>query len=90
VSPTGESHLVTYRFYNLADRGGDMDKPQRIEPGVPFTLRVPLNIMGHIFKKGWRIRLSLSPSFYPTLWESPEPVTITLKAGEAAACRRVR
>jgi hypothetical protein len=83
VSPAGESHLVTYRFYNLADRGGDMAKPQRIEPGVPFTLRVPLNIMGHIFKKGWRIRLALSPSFYPTLWESPEPVTITLKAGEA-------
>lgn len=59
---TGASHLVSYRFYNLAYRGGDMAKPERIEPGVPFTLRVPLNLMGHTFKKGWRIRLALSPN----------------------------
>jgi hypothetical protein len=84
VSPrTGASHLVGYRFYNLADRGNDMAKPERIEPGVPFTLRVPLNLMGHSFKKGWRIRLALSPSFYPTLWEGPEAAIITLKTGEA-------
>ncbi len=38
------------------------------------------NIMGHTFKKGRRVRLALSPSFYPTLWASPEPVTIMLKA----------
>jgi uncharacterized protein len=61
VSPkTGASHLVGYRFYNLADRGAS-----------------------HSFKKGWRIRLALSPSFYPTLWESPEAAIITLKTGEA-------
>ena len=36
---------------------------------MPFSFRVALNIMGHSFKKGWRIRLALSPSFYPTLWE---------------------
>ncbi len=84
VSPrTGSSHLVSYRFYNPAYRGGDMASPKRIEPGVPFTLRVPLNLMGHTFKKGWRIRLALSPSFYPTLWESPEAATITLKTGGA-------
>ena len=59
---TQASHLVTYRFYNLAYRGGDMASPEKIEPGKTFTLRVPLNIAGHTFKKGWRIRLSLSPS----------------------------
>jgi uncharacterized protein len=84
VSPdTGASHLVSYRFYNLADRAGDMAKPERVEPGVPFSLRVPLNIMGHTFKKEWRVRLALSPSFYPTLWASPGAVTITLKTGES-------
>ena len=84
VSPkTGASHLVCYRFCNLADRSGDLAAPQRVEPGVPFSFRVVLNMMGHTFKKGWRIRLALSPSFYPTLWESPEAVTITLHMGEA-------
>jgi uncharacterized protein len=59
-----------------------MARPERVEPGAHFSLRVPLNIMRHTFKKGWRVRLALSPSFYPTLSASPEPVTITLKAGE--------
>ena len=54
---TQASHLVTYRFYNLAYRGGDMASPEKIEPGKTFTLRVTLNIAGHTFKKGWRIRL---------------------------------
>jgi uncharacterized protein len=84
VSPeTGASHLVTYRFFNPAYRGGDMAKPQAIEPGVKFSLRVKLNLMGHTFKQGWRVRLALSPSFYPTLWEGPEPAIVTLDAGEA-------
>lgn len=82
VSPTtGAANLVTYRFFNLAYRGGDMDKPERIEPNARFTIRVPLNVLGHTFKKGWRIRLAVSPSFYPTLWEAPEAVTLTVHAG---------
>jgi hypothetical protein len=56
-----------------------MDKPERVQPGARFSLRMKLNLMGHTFKKGWRVRLALSPSFYPTLWASPEPVTIMLK-----------
>jgi len=80
VSPnTGASHLVTYRFFNLAYRGGDAAEPQPVEPGVPFSIRVPLNVMGHTFKPGWRIRLAVSPSFYPTLWEPPEAVTLTVE-----------
>ena len=65
------SHLVPYRFYNLADRAGDMARPERVEPGAHFSLRVPLNVMRHPFKKGWRVRLALSTSFYPTLGTSP-------------------
>ena len=84
VSPrTGASHLVCYRFCNLTDRGGDLASPERVESGEVFTFRVTLNMMGHSFKKGWRIRLALSPSFYPTLWESPEAVTVTLHTGES-------
>jgi predicted acyl esterase len=84
VSPkTGASHLVCYRFCNLADRGGNLASPEPVESGEVFTFRVALNMMGHSFKKGWRIRLALSPSFYPTLWESPQPVTITLHTGES-------
>lgn len=84
VSPrTGASHLVCYRFCNLADRGGDLAAPEPVKPGEVFTFRLTLNMMGHTFKKGWRLRLAISPSFYPTLWESPEPVIVTLHMGDA-------
>jgi putative CocE/NonD family hydrolase len=79
---TGASHLVTYRFYNLAYRDGDMATPEKIAPGKTFALRIPLNIAGHVFKRGWRIRLALSPSFYPTLWQSADAPTVVLFAGE--------
>lgn len=82
VSPdTGASHLVTYSFFNLCYRDGDMSTPKRIEPGVPFPVKIPLNLMGHTFRKGWRIRLSISPSFFPTMWQGSEEATITLHTG---------
>jgi uncharacterized protein len=80
---SGASNLVTYRFFELAYRGGDMAKPEKIAPGKTFSLPVPLNIMGHTFKRGWRVRLALSPSFYPTLWQSADAPVVTLLAGGA-------
>jgi uncharacterized protein len=85
VSPvTNASHLVSYRFFNLCYRGGDMANPQPVEPGVAFDVSIPLNIVGHTFKQGWRVRLSISPSFFPTMWQAPEYSTITLYTGPAA------
>jgi predicted acyl esterase len=81
VSPeTGQSHLVTYRFFNLCYRGGDMAHPEPVEAGL-FAVSFDLNLLGHIFKRGWRVRLAVSPSFFPTMWQSPELATLTLHAG---------
>ena len=84
VSPdTGASHLVTYRFFNLAYRGGDMAEPQAIETGVLFQhSRAAQVVSGYTFKRGWRIRLAVSPSFYPTLRELLVAVTLTIETGE--------
>jgi uncharacterized protein len=82
ISPkTGASHLVSYSFHNLSFPSGDMSNPVTIVPGKKFQVRVKLNLMGHTFKKGWRIRLALSSSFYPTLWEGPGSVEIKIDAG---------
>jgi uncharacterized protein len=82
VSPaTNASHLVSYRFFNLCYRGGSMSAPEHIKPESIFNVRIPLNVIGHTFKRGWRVRLSVSPSFFPTLWESPQKSTITLYTG---------
>lgn len=82
VSPlTGSSHLVSYRFFNLCYRSGDMSSPQPVEPNVPFHVCIPLNVIGHTFRRGWTIRLSLSPSFFPTLWQTQEAPVVTLHTG---------
>ena len=81
VSPdTGRSHLVTYGFYNLCYRDGDMARPQPVPPH-PFVASIPLNIMGHVVKRGWRLRLAISPFYFPTLWPSPEIPTLKLHTG---------
>lgn len=82
VSPfTEASHLVSYRFFNLCYREGDMATPRHIEPGTVFGVRIPLNVIGHTFKQGWRIRLSLSASYFPTMWQSPERAVVTVHTG---------
>jgi predicted acyl esterase len=78
---TNSSHLVSYRFHNLCYRGNDDEGPKPIEPGTLFQTKVTLNLVGHTFKKNWRVRLSISPSFFPTMWQSPEKVKLTFHTG---------
>jgi uncharacterized protein len=83
VSPdTGRSHLVTYSFFNLCYRDGDMAQPQPVPPH-PFAASIPLNIVGHVFRRGWRLRLAISPFYFPTLWPSPEIPKVKLHTGPA-------
>ncbi|HOV85510.1 MAG TPA: CocE/NonD family hydrolase [Syntrophobacteraceae bacterium] len=84
ISPyTGASHLVTYSFFNLCYRDGDMAAPRPVSPGVPFHVSFPLNVFGHTFKRGWRVRLSLSPSLFPTLWQSTENPILMVVTGRS-------
>jgi hypothetical protein len=80
VSPSGRSHLVTYRFWNLGYLDGELGKPQPV-PAGRFVVKLPLNVMGHTFARGWKIRLSISPAFVPTMWRAPGLATIVLHAG---------
>jgi hypothetical protein len=83
VSPeTNASHLVTYGFFNLCYRDGNLAEPRPIAP-EPFQIRIPLNITGHIFKRGWKLRLSISPFLFPTLWQSAEIPTVKVRTGTA-------
>lgn len=84
VSPdTGAAHLVTYAFCNLAYRNGDLAHPEHLTPGEKFRVHVPMNLTGHTFRKGWKLRLSISPGYFPTLWANPAPLTVTVYAGES-------
>jgi hypothetical protein len=52
-----------------------------VKPGEVFEVSITLNVIGHTFKQGWRIRLALSTSLFPTLWQTPEIAIATVYTG---------
>jgi putative CocE/NonD family hydrolase len=77
VAPNGEATRVTYGLLNLTHRDGSAD-PQPLEPGKRYTVEVPLNGIAQVFPAGHRLRLSISTSYWPLAWPSPERATVTV------------
>jgi uncharacterized protein len=80
VFPDGTSSLVTRGVLNLAHRESH-ETPSALEPGTRYAVRVPLDVAAHAFAAGSRLRLAVSPAYWPWLWPSPEEVTLTLHSG---------
>jgi uncharacterized protein len=83
VAPSGTSLLVTRGLLNLTHRDSH-EFPEPLEPGRRYTVVVRLGAIAHAFPRGHRIRLAVSPTYWPFAWPSPEPVTLTLTAGAAS------
>ncbi|MGL4237258.1 CocE/NonD family hydrolase [Tabrizicola sp.] len=83
VMPDGRSTRVTVGLLNLAHRVGH-DQPQALIPGEWTEATVELDDIAHAFPAGHRIAVSLSTTYWPIAWPSPEPATLTLDLG---ACR---
>lgn len=77
VAPTGESLLVTRGILNLTHLEGH-DRVVPLEPGAVVSATLRLDAAGHRFAPGHRIRLALSPTYWPWIWPSPEPVTLAV------------
>ena len=84
VSPEGRSLLVTRGLLNLTHREGH-DRIAPITPGEPMAVSVPLDFAGHRFAAGHRIRVSLSSTYWPFAWPSPQPATLELALGPATS-----
>jgi len=80
VAPDGSSTLITRGVLNLCHHRGH-DRPERLRPGDPIEVTVPLRSTGYAIPPGHRLRLGLSTSYWPWMWPSPEPVTITVTTG---------
>ncbi|WP_113903242.1 MULTISPECIES: CocE/NonD family hydrolase [Brevibacterium] len=79
VAPDGSSRLLTIGLFNLTHHSGH-EHPAALTPGEPVDVEFPLLALTHRFAAGHRLRLSLSASFWPNLWPSPEATTITVVA----------
>ena len=81
VSPDGVSRLVAQQVFNLAHRDGH-ERPEALEPGREYTVEVRLDAIAHAFPAGHRLRVAVSPTYWPLAWPSPAPVELTLTGGE--------
>ncbi len=82
VAPDGASTRVSYGVFNLTHRQG-AEKPLTLVPGRRYTVKVPLADAAYSFAKGHRLRVAVSTTYWPLIWPSPEPVTLTLIAGKS-------
>ena len=80
VWPDGASTLITRWLKNLAHRDSD-EHPTPLAPGERYTVDIRLNSIGYQVPAGHRLRLAVSPTYWPWAWPSPEPVTLSLFSG---------
>ncbi len=89
VLPSGESLQVSYGVLNLTHRNSH-EFPEAVEPGKRYTVRVQLNDIAHTFAPGSRIRIAVSTAFWPIVWPSPRPATVSLFTGASTLSLPVR
>jgi uncharacterized protein len=82
VAPGGASRLVTTQVFNLTHLTSH-EAAERLEPGREYVATIALDAIAQSFPAGHRLRLALSPTYWPWAWPSPEPVTLTVVAGES-------
>ena len=89
VRPGGASLLVSRGILNLTHRAGH-DAPTPLIPGAPIAMTVKLNACGHLLPTGHRLRVSVSPIYWPWVWPSPELVSLTILDGRLDLPARMR
>jgi len=82
ISPDGASERVSYGVMNLSHLQGH-DKVVPLLPGDKVKAFIKLDVCGHRFAAGHRLRLSLATTFWPMFWTMPEDATLTLDLSTA-------
>ena len=89
VAPAGESTLVTRGLLNLTHRESH-EALSPLEPGRRYDVAVRLDGIAHSFAAGHRLRVAVSPTYWPFAWPSPEPVTLSVFTGASRLVLPVR
>jgi putative CocE/NonD family hydrolase len=70
VHPDGTATRVSFGVLNLAHRNGNAE-PEPLKTGERTQIHLVLDACGYRFRKGHRIRLSLSTAYWPTVLPPP-------------------
>jgi predicted acyl esterase len=80
VHPDGASARITYGVLNLThDQAHAVVRP--LMPGSPVDVTLRLDDIAWCIPAGHRLRLAISSTYWPMVWPSPEPVTLTIHDG---------
>jgi uncharacterized protein len=82
LAPSGTATCVARGFLNLAHRDG-REEPKPLVPGERYRVEVQLTGTAYAFPAGHRVRVALSGAYWPIVWPSPEPTTLTLTTGSS-------
>lgn len=89
VAPDGASTRVCLGMLNLTHRTSH-EHPEPLEPGQFYDVEIELDDIGHAFPAGHRVAVSLSSTYWPIAWPSPELVTLTVDCAASALVLPVR
>ena len=77
VSASGASTLVAMGALNLTHRDGHRT-PSAVTVGQQIDVEVPLRANGYVIPRGNRLRLAVTPGYWPMLWPSPRAAIVVL------------
>jgi uncharacterized protein len=80
VAPSGAASCIARGFLNLTHRDG-REHPKPLVPGERYCVEVRLTGTAYAFPAGHRIQVALSSAYWPIIWPSPEPATLTVTTG---------
>ena len=80
IAPDGRISRVTYGLLNLTHRDSH-EFPQALVPGKRYRIKVKLNDLGQAIEVGHKLRVSISTSYWPIAWTSPDSATLTIRTG---------
>lgn len=82
VAPDGRSTRVTVGLLNLTHRDSH-EHATALEPGKEYEAVIELDDIAHAFPPGHRIAVSLSTTYFPIAWPSPELATVAITCGNS-------
>lgn len=77
VHPDGTVERVSYGLLNLAHWESHA-KPSSLKRGVFYDVEVKLKGIAQTIPAGHRLRIAISTSYWPMVWPSPDPATLTI------------
>jgi putative CocE/NonD family hydrolase len=80
VHPDGASTRISYGVLNLTHRSGH-EFPEPVVPGETMEIALRLDDIAYRVPQGHTLRIAVSSSYWPLVWPSPEPVTLTIGGG---------